>query len=314
MRIIISVGRIIIMWVVGMGLASCKNSDSKNHSDSGADAEAVVDGGSDADTSEGETDDSGSAADVGEDVAAHQENLVRLVWVPISGGSFQMVSGNDDQVIHNVTLSDYYLLKTEVTVKQYSLCVADNNRCTLPSTASETCNWGMTGREDHPVNCVDWSQAKSFCRWAEGTRLPSEAEWEYAARSEGQDIDYPWGNETASCDYAVMRRVGNTEQEGLGCGMETTMPVCSKPAGNTNEGLCDMAGNVYEWVEDDFQGSYANAPTDGTPWINTQGRLTVRVRRGGGLGSDADHVRATGRVGLRALDVKIDSGFRCASD
>ncbi len=169
------------------------------------------------------------------------------------------------------------------------------------------------GRAHHPVNCVTWRQAKKYCAWA-GGRLPSEAEWEYAARSGGQDITYPWGNETATCDYAVM------DDGGIGCGTDSTMAVCSKPAGNTAQGLCEMAGNVWEWVEDYWHYGYDGAPTDGTAWVNDPPRTTsARVERGGTFYDHADDLRAASRYAIdtgrfSSFSFRYDLGFRCAGN
>ena len=110
---------------------------------------------------------------------------------------------------------------------------------------------------------MDWDQAMNFAAWV-GGNLPTEAQWEYAARSEGEDWIYPWGNEMATCEYSVMDDGG-----GWGCGEDRMRPVCSKPRGNTQQGLCDMAGNVYEWVQDAYQDNYYNAPTNASNVCNT---------------------------------------------
>lgn len=102
------------------------------------------------------------------------------------------------------------------------------------------CNSDKPGRQLHPVNCVDWEQANQYAKF-KGARLPSDAEYEYAATSGGKNQKYPWGNEDETCDKAVMSGKGD-----YGCGSEATMPVCSKPAGNTAKGLCDMVGNVWQ--------------------------------------------------------------------
>jgi len=147
---------------------------------------------------------------------------------------------SDESPYHEVTLSGYYIDKTEVTVDDYADCVTAG-ACTAPSTASSYCNWEVSGKGNHPVNCVNWSQAGEYCTWA-GKRLPTEAEWEKAARgTDGRK--YPWGNEDATCEYAVMDDGVN------GCGTDSTWNVCSKsPAGDSPYGLCDMSGNVWEWV------------------------------------------------------------------
>jgi len=109
------------------------------------------------------------------------------------------------------------------------------------------------------MNCMDWDQAVAFAAWA-GGRLPTEAEWEYAARSGGRSQAYPWGNAEATCDRAVMNAGG------VGCPLDHTAAVCSKPAGNSSHGVCDLVGNVWEWVQDGWHDTYRGAPSDGSAW------------------------------------------------
>lgn len=180
---------------------------------------------------------------------------------------------SDESPYHEVTLSGYYIDKTEVTVDDYADCVTAG-ACTAPSTASSYCNWEVSGKGNHPVNCVNWSQAGEYCTWA-GKRLPTEAEWEKAARgTDGRK--YPWGNEDATCEYAVMDDGGN------GCGTDSTWNVCGKsPAGDSPYGLCDMSGNVWEWVSDWYDsGYYTNSPASNpTGPVSGSGRVV----RGGSL-------------------------------
>ena len=231
-----------------------------------------------------------------------------LMWLTLAGGTFDMGNAtvySREQPVHAVTVGAFEMLATEVTVAQYEACVNDGGACTAAGTGTN-CNWSDSGYEDHPVNCLDWQQAVEFCTWA-GGRLPSEAEWEYAARSGGpsSSYKYPWGNDAATCTYAVLDDGGN------GCGTGRTWSVCSKPGGNTVQGLCDMAGNVWEWVEDDWHGDYTDAPTDGSAWVESP-RGSYRVRRGGSFDADAHYLRATGRYQVVPSVTSDSLGFRCA--
>lgn len=220
-------------------------------------------------------------------------------WTTIPSGTFYMGSnsgGPDEQPVHPVTLPAFEMMETEVTQELYRLCVEDL-ACTEPDTASQ-CNWNMSGREDHPVNCVDWQQAVDFCRWA-GGRLPSEAEWEYAARSAGQDILYPWGNDLPTCDRANY----------TGCEDET-WAVCNSATGNTSQGLCDMGGNVWEWVRDRYHDDYTGAPADGSAWDSSAGDF--RVLRGGSWHVLAGGLRTSYRSQAYPDAAFSYYGFRCA--
>lgn len=215
------------------------------------------------------------------------ESASRVEWVAIPGGPFYMGtdSGRFDEEgpRHYVSVKSFQISKSEVTVAQYRGCV-QAGKCSEPSRGGD-CSWGLSGRDDHPVNCVDWHQAESFAHWV-GGRLPSEAEWEYAARGGGRDIEYPWGNTIASCNYAVMTGGGP------GCGRGSSWPVCSKSAGNTEQEVCDMAGNLWEWTMDTWHDRFDGAPTDGSAWI---GPGSAKVMRGGSWGSDSRFVRVYNR-------------------
>ncbi len=231
-----------------------------------------------------------------------------VCWVSIPGGSFMMGSnsGDADEVpVHQVDVPAFEMTETEVTVSQYHACV-DDGACSDPDTGTY-CNWGVDGRDDHSVNCIDWQQAVDFCG-SVGGRLPSEAEWEYAARGGGQDIIYPWGNESPSCTYAVMN---DAAAGGRGCGEDRTWAVCSKTAGNTAQGLCDMAGNVWEWVQDWYHSDYNGAPADGSAWESPFG-FYRRVLRGGSWSNGPSPVRASSRDGCTPDDWYYLIGFRCA--
>ena len=209
--------------------------------------------------------------------------------------------------VHEVVIKTFDMSKTAVTVEQYAECVR-KDKCSKPGTGNY-CNWGVEGRQLHPINCVDWDQANQYARFIgnqpgfKGARLPSESEWEYAATSGGKNQKYPWGNDEPTCDKAVMNGNG-----GLGCGKSSTLPVCSKTAGNTEQGLCDMTGNVWQWVQDKYQDSYKGAPFDGSAF---NAGFYYRVLRGGSFRSDDT---SSMRADFRNYSGKSHdaSGFRLA--
>lgn len=241
-------------------------------------------------------------------LAAKAGGTVEIEWIRIEGGSFEMGQNNmdypDEAPPHTVTVPTFELMRTEVTVAQYAACAAAG-KCSPPHSGTR-CNWRAEGREDHPINCLNWTQANAFARWAKA-RLPSEAEWTYAARSGGRAQVYPWGDAEATCEYAMMA----AEDETSGCGTGgTTAPVCSRPKGNSAQGVCDLSGNVWEWLAD-WHGPYAEAPADGRPRTRPG---TERVYRGGSMNHAPGALRAEYRgeadPDLRGFSV----GFRLARD
>lgn len=229
--------------------------------------------------------------------------------VTVAGGSFWQGCNADvddecndrEQPYHQVTVPAFEIDKYEVTVGLYNECF-DPGNCSLPDTGGY-CNWGVSGREDHPVNCVTWDQARKYCAWA-GKRLCSESEWEKAARgTDGRK--YPWGDEAATCEYAVMW------EGGYGCGTDSTRPVGSKPAGASPYGAHDMSGNVWEWVEDDWHPNYTGAPTNGSAWVDDP-RASRRVLHGGGFYyHDFDTLRSVYRASDFVSDELVSVGIRC---
>jgi formylglycine-generating enzyme required for sulfatase activity len=233
-----------------------------------------------------------------------------IQWVKIPGGNFMMgLAVGDEQPVHAVTIRPFEMAKTLVTNKQYKACVRAG-ACTPTHAMDVNCRGGKAPpsflRDDLPVVSVDWNQARTFSKWV-GGRLPSEAEWEYAAKSAGKDWDHPWGNEEPTCERAVLTEYKAPNK--TGCGKGAPWPVCSKPAGNTRQGLCDMIGNAWEWVQDAYQGSYEGAPADGSAW---EAKSSSRVFRGS---SWADF-QGSARSGARDNDLpgrcRITIGFRPA--
>jgi formylglycine-generating enzyme required for sulfatase activity len=148
----------------------------------------------------------------------------------------------DEYPYHEVYLDEYEIDVYEVTQAEYFNCLSEGS-CSLP-----LCNFDPENHGDCPVVCAGWNMADTYCAWA-GKRLCTEAEWEKAARgTDGRR--YPWGNDPATCEYAVMN------DGGPGCGTEGMMEVGTRPLGESSFGLMDMAGNVSEFVSDKYSETY----------------------------------------------------------
>ena len=214
--------------------------------------------------------------------------------VSMEGGSFKLGGRRE------VALEAFKLDSTEVTVADFAACVrAGACRPALEPPASmgagdalraapdDACNAGRSDRARHPVNCVDWSQATAYCDWV-GARLPTEAEWEWAARGAAAASRFPWGGEEPGgrlCwNGGEVRRLA----KGLG-----TCQVGSYAAGDSPQGLKDLAGNVWEWT--------STAEAD------------LKVSRGGAWTiSDPPFVSAVVRYERPAGERNATLGFRCA--
>ena len=189
----------------------------------------------------------------------------------------------DEKPQRQVNLPAFQIDRTEVTVDAYRQCV-DARRCTLPDTKGRgSCNWGVSGREKHPINCIDWNQAEAFCAWA-GKRLPTSEEWEKAARGTDGRV-YPSGD-TLDIDKANVYESYD--------GYKDTAPVGSFPAGASPYGGLDMAGNVWEWTAD----WYRNGET--------------RLLRGGSWVDLPRRARTSRRLGTVPNSRLDDVGVRCA--
>ena len=222
---------------------------------------------------------------------------------------------SDEKPVHHVHVKAFFFAASEITVGQYRRCVKAGV-CTAPSEhgnhwSTNYCNWGHLGRDNHPINCIDWGQARTFSHWVGGD-LPTEAQWEYAARNAGQDIKYPWGNHKARCDRAIVSDGGG------GCGKERTWRVCSRPKGHTKQGLCDISGSLWEWTLDEYLPSYQNAPPQAEDQVGSlarcQGRCDAgsvkRVYRGGCWRSRPEDLRVANRYGGQARHRFNNVGFR----
>ena len=202
---------------------------------------------------------------------------------------------------HQVNVPTFEIDKYEVTNSQFRACV-DAGWCELYLASKddlEGCTWDIPGKEDYPADCIFWNEAGSFCKWV-GKRLCSESEWEKAARGTDGRI-FPWGNEPPTCEHAVMD----------GCSNTSAAEVGSKPAGASPYGAMDMAGNVAEWVEDDWHDSYEGAPQDGSAWVESP-RASDVVLRGSHYSGLAIYGRCSSRTNFPSHGLNPGlMGFRC---
>lgn len=236
----------------------------------------------------------------------------------------------DEQPAHAVTLKAFYLDRTEVTNEAYDACVAARS-CAAPSTTVAT-EWkyrdpSVFRRPRQPVVGVTWFDARAYCAWR-GKRLPREAEFERAIRGD-DGRRFPWGEAAPTPELTVFGRA-------LGSG--TTDDVGSHPAGRGPYGHDDLAGNVWEWMEDEYDPIAYRRPTasEGKPGtcpeilaalkkLRDEGRQGFtgsnpipteceRVIRGGAFNYDAGGLRSTNRVHHPARYHLVMTGLRCAKD
>lgn len=226
----------------------------------------------------------------------------QMTMVLIPQGEFRIGSTDgkvDEQPVHRVRLDAFWMDQTEVTNAQYKKCAA-SGLCTNPSlgdsfTRHEYYTSDNEQYADFPVIHVNWYQAAAYCKWA-GGRLPTEAEWEAAARgTDGRT--YPMGDAVAkgSANYAGF--VGDTTRVG------------SYPSGSSPYGVLDMAGNVWEWASDWYDQDFYSRSPDRNPTGPPSG--SSRVLRGGSWEDDSDLLRSANRNFNDPLISTTTWGFRC---
>jgi formylglycine-generating enzyme required for sulfatase activity len=209
-----------------------------------------------------------------------------MVMVYVPAGEFQMGSEDglsEEQPVHTVALDGFWIDQTEVTNAQYAQCVAAGV-CEPPTnnaSSTRSSYYDNPAYADYPVIWVSWDQATVYAKWV-GGRLPTEAEWEYAARGP-EGFMYPWGNQAPDCTLA------NSDW----C-EDDISSVGSYPSGASWVGALDMAGNVWEWVAD-WYGPYSAGRQENPTGLTTGEN---RVVRGGTCDSGAERVRAAHRWGF----------------
>jgi formylglycine-generating enzyme required for sulfatase activity len=236
-------------------------------------------------------------------------------WVLVPAGEFEMGAEGDpadpdEAPKHKVTLNAFYIGKYEVTNRLYQAFVkATDHR--LPENEDQKYNmWKgqavLDGAGELPVINVSWEDAAAYCKWA-GGRLPTEAEWEKAARgTDGRT--YPWGNDPVTGNRANYGIEGVTFWEGP----STLAKKDQYDFGKSPHGAYEMAGNVWEWVQDWYdEGYYKNSPGK-NPQGPSEGQ--ARVIRGGSWREKSDKLRSANRSKHNPDERRLYIGIRCAKD
>ncbi len=220
-----------------------------------------------------------------------------LTWLPIPSGTYQQGCVPQDTICdisenprHEVSVEAFKMTATEVTQEHYEAVMHDNPSYSSYFENCPTC----------PVEKISWIEAKTFCERV-GGRLPSEAEWEYAARA-GTDMIWICGDNSSCLDEIAWYNGNSDNREHLVGGKDP----------NTFD-LYDMSGNVWEWVEDCYHSDYTGHPGTGDVW--TGGDCEYRVLRGGSwYGSNIGSLRPSYRYGYSPKDAAFNIGFRCAKE
>ena len=217
-----------------------------------------------------------------------------LVYIP--AGETVIGADSIEYPRHGVSLSSYWIQRTKTTNRMYAICVGVGV-CTPPTPEVGAANYTDPTFADHPVVGVNWDQAQTYCGWI-GGRLPTEAEWENAARGpSGQE--FPWGRAQPSCELLNFN----------GCEKGRTTSVVAYPNSASPYGLLDMAGNVYEWVFDWYDPAYyANSPIQDPPGPESG---TFKVTRGSGFETEPTFIPSAVRHWTAPSVTKPDLGFRC---
>jgi sulfatase modifying factor 1 len=236
-------------------------------------------------------------------------------WLVVSGGEFEMgaegePAGADESPKHKVYLDSFYIGQYEVSNQQYHTFVKATGHKAPENEDPKYSIWRgqdmLEGTNHLPVVNVTWEDAAAYCKWA-GARLPTEAEWEKAARgTDGRT--YPWGNEPVTGNRTNYSIENVTFWEGPA----TLANVEMYDFGRSPYGAYEMAGNVWEWTQDWYDETYYKNSPDKNPAGPPGGK--DKVVRGGGWQSNAQTVRSANRHKQNPTDRRVYVGFRCAKD
>jgi len=224
-----------------------------------------------------------------------QDGMLHLPGGRVVVGSANPKAPANERPPRTVGVASFWIDRTEVTVAAYRGCV-EAGACVRPARASATCTYDA-GDGELPVSCVHWSDADAYCRFAK-KRLPTEVEWEYAARGT-LAVPFPWGG-AGSCSNAVTLV---SERTGRSCAPSPTH-VGSHPSGDSLFGVQDLSGNVEEWTADWYTETVGPGPTPRSG--------AAHVLRGGGWLSPPSLSRTTSRDWGSAVESGPNIGFRCA--
>jgi len=261
---------------------------------------------------------SDSNAEAGSTRTSPADGMIE-VFVPagiFTMGGVDPRAAENEKPIHQVSMPGFWIDKVEVTNGMYALC-ANAGACRLPQefrSDSRDKYYGDAQFADYPVVYVTWLQAKTYCEWA-GRRLPTEAEWERAARGDDTRV-YPWGDQIPDASRANFSSlVGDTASVG------------NSPAGISPFGVLDMSGNVAEWTQDIYSGTYYTSSMSTNPQGPGGSTSNNRVVRGGTYQDQEGDIRVSKRSSVPGSDPNavIDTaewlgtfspkiGFRCASN
>jgi formylglycine-generating enzyme required for sulfatase activity len=242
-----------------------------------------------------------------------------MIQIFVPAGEFLMGSGpgdpqadEDEMPQRVVTLGPYWIDETEITNAMYGACVAAG-ACSPPAAINSNSRdsyYPSPEFSSYPVVFVDWVSARDYCAWA-GRRLPTEAEWEKAARGSDGRI-YPWGDSLTDelANFCDGNCAFDWRESAVDDGQQEIGPVGSYPDGGSYYQVLDLAGNVYEWMADWYDETYY----EGAPAENPLGPLSGSevVIRGGSWYDGARFIRAANRVGVSPSLSGDNIGFRCA--